>query len=220
MQCQQTKFYSCNIYCNLHHSITTGHFVFVLFSYWLLLDHVSATVPDSPSPHLLCFNFFLFPSFSFCSNHGGLGQTLEIVMASSYNPVRGMASYRDRLDRLDCTLECRAVDHASVALCAAYLGNIKLLQHCITVCANPFCIQDSVGRNALHVAASCGHFQLVHWLISRVRVKINVHDLESKWTALHRSMYYGQLGVSALLLKVLLNGDRKSIYFLKIQLCL
>ena len=120
-------------------------------------------------------------------------------MASRRNLIMGVPSYRDRLE---CTFECRAANHANVSLCAAYLGNIKLLQHCSTLCANPFEIQDNVGRNALHVAASCGHLQLVHWLVARMRVKINVPDLESKWTALHRSMYYGQLGVAALLLKV------------------
>ena len=120
-------------------------------------------------------------------------------MASRHNPVKGVASYQDKLE---CTLECRAVGHANVVLCVASLGNIKLLQHCITVCGNPFRIQDSVGRNALHVAASCGHLQLVHWLVTRMKVKINVHDMESKWTALHRSVYFGHLGVAALLLKV------------------
>lgn len=120
-------------------------------------------------------------------------------MTSKHNPLKGAVSYRDKLE---CTFECRSADHAIVVLCAAYLGNIKLLQHCVTVCANPFRIQDSVGRNVLHVAASCGHLQIVHWLLARMKVKVNICDLESNWTALHRSIYYGQLGVSALLLKV------------------
>ena len=92
-------------------------------------------------------------------------------------------------------------EHSLLVLSSAYLGNLKLLKHCETVCANSLNIQDSLGRNALHVAASKGHLQLVNWLVDRKKAKINVNDLESKWTELHRSIYYGQLGVSALLLK-------------------
>lgn len=103
---------------------------------------------------------------------------------------------------LDCTIECRAKEHALLVLSAAYLGNLKLLKHCASVCANPLHIQDALGRNALHVAASKGHLQLVHWLLARKKVKVDVSDLESKWTALHRCAYYGQLGAAALLLKV------------------
>lgn len=107
---------------------------------------------------------------------------------------------------LDCTPECRASKHSLLVLSSAYLGNLKLLKHCDTVCANPLHIQDALGRNALHVAASRGHLHLVQWLVARKKVKVDVFDLESSWTALHRSTYYGQLGTAALLLKVRL-GD-------------
>ena len=120
-------------------------------------------------------------------------------MGSRQNPVKGLASIQDKLE---CAADCRWGGHAYVVLSATYLGNMKLLQHCATVCANPFRIQDAVGRNALHVAASCGHLDLIQWLVARKKVKVNVQDWESKWTALHRSMFYGQLGASALLIKV------------------
>lgn len=104
---------------------------------------------------------------------------------------------------LDCTAECRARDHALLVLSSAYLGNLKLLRHCASVCANPVHIRDELGRTALHVAASRGHLQLVQWLLARKKkVKVDVADWESKWTALHRSAYYGQMGTAALLLKV------------------
>lgn len=105
-------------------------------------------------------------------------------------------------DVLDCTTECRAKEHALLVLSAAYLGNLKLLKHCATVCNNPLHICDALGRNALHVAASKGYLQLVMWLVARKRVKVDVFDWESNWTALHRSVYYGQLGITALLIKV------------------
>lgn len=105
-------------------------------------------------------------------------------------------------DMLDCTTECRAKEHSLLVLSSAYLGNLKLLKHCATVCNNPLHILDALGRNALHVAASKGYLQLVLWLVARRKVKVDVFDWESKWTALHRSTYYGQLGAAALLMKV------------------
>ena len=103
---------------------------------------------------------------------------------------------------LDCTSECRAKDHALLVLSSAYLGNLKLLKHCATVCGNPLHIRDALGRNALHIAASKGHLQLVQWFVARRKVKVDVFDWESKWSALHRSVYYGQLGAASLLIKV------------------
>lgn len=103
---------------------------------------------------------------------------------------------------LDCTKACSLEQHAAIILSTAYLGNLKLLQHCNTVCGNYLRIRDSFGRNALHVAASKGHSRLVEWLLNKKKVKVNLADLESKWSALHRSMFYGQLGISAQLVKV------------------
>ena len=103
---------------------------------------------------------------------------------------------------LDCTAECRTKEHALLVLSSAYLGNLKLLRHCASVCGNPVHIQDAVGRNALHVAASQGHLHLMQWLVARKKVRVDLPDWESKWTALHRGAYYGQLGAATLLLKV------------------
>ncbi len=113
------------------------------------------------------------------------------------------SAHQNRLsDALDCTSECKIEKHSLLALSCTYLGNLKLLKHCATVCGNPFRTQDVIGRNTLHVAASKGHMQLLQWLISKRKVNIDVQDLESKWTPLHRSSYYGQLGAAVFLLKV------------------
>lgn len=104
-------------------------------------------------------------------------------------------------DALDCTGDCRTKEHSSLVLSSAYLGNLKLLKHCASVCNNPLHIRDGLGRNALHVASSKGHLQLLLWLVAKKKVKVDVFDLESKWTALHRSAYYGQLGAMTLLMK-------------------
>jgi len=122
-------------------------------------------------------------------------------MGTRQDPAKGFSSTQGKLE---CTPDCQWAGHASVVLSASFLGNLKLLQHCATVCANPFQIQDRSGRNALHVAASCGHISLLKWLVGRKKAKMNVQDWESKWTALHRSVFYGQLGASVLLIKVLL----------------
>ena len=103
---------------------------------------------------------------------------------------------------LDCTVECRLEQHAETALGCAYLGNTKLVQHCSSVCNNPFSIADRFGRNVLHVAASRGHLHLVQWLLTRKKVAVTVADWESSWTALHRSVFYGHLGVGGYLVKV------------------
>ena len=104
---------------------------------------------------------------------------------------------------LDCTSDCYLEQHAKIILCCTALGNLQLLQHCASICGNPFKISDALGRNALHVAASRGHLHIVEWLLARGKGgPIDLADRESKWTALHRSVYFGHLGVAAHLIKV------------------
>lgn len=108
---------------------------------------------------------------------------------------------------LDCTSECSLPQHANVVLCCVALGNLKLLQHCSSLCGNPFCITDQFGRNALHVAASKGHLHIVEWLLAKKRVSVDLCDFESRWGALHRSIYFGHLGVAVALIKVGTRGQ-------------
>ena len=103
---------------------------------------------------------------------------------------------------LDCTLECCLKKHADVVLSCVSLGNLRLFQHCKSICGNPFEIVDEYGRNALHVAASKGHLHIVIWLLERKKVSIDLGDFESRWSALHRSIYYGYLGIALHLIKV------------------
>ena len=108
---------------------------------------------------------------------------------------------KSQSDTLDCTSDCNSESHATLILSVAHLGNIRLLQHCSTICANYLRIRDPLGRTALHIAASRGHLKLVRWLLER-KVNPNQADLESRWSAVHRSVFYGQLGVAALLVRV------------------
>lgn len=61
---------------------------------------------------------------------------------------------------------------------------------------------DSAGRTALHLAASCGHGAVVRWLVRCADAGIDVRDIESGYTPLHRSIFYGQIHVAADLIKV------------------
>ena len=109
---------------------------------------------------------------------------------------------------LDCTSKCQLPAHADLAISCAALGNLDLLHHCKTVCANyskirlaaiatKVCVmlaraagissRDVAGRTVLHVAASCGHHELVDWLLHRRKAQIDVMDKESSWTSLPRS---------------------------------
>ena len=104
---------------------------------------------------------------------------------------------------LDCTSDCSLEQHARVILRCTALGNLQLLRHCASICGNPFKISDTLDRTALHVAASLGHLHIVEWLLARVKGGlIDLADRESKWTAFHRSIYFGHLGVTAFLIKV------------------
>jgi len=51
------------------------------------------------------------------------------------------------------------------------------------------------------VAASKGHLHIVAWLLERKKVNFDLGDFESRWSALHRSIYYGHLGVALYLIK-------------------
>ena len=110
---------------------------------------------------------------------------------------------KDLVRHLDCTSQCCLKKHADTVLSCVALGNLKLLQHCKSICGNPFQIVDRVGRNALLVAASKGHLHIVAWLLVKKRVSVNLADFESRWSALHRSIFFGHLGVALHLSKVL-----------------
>lgn len=63
------------------------------------------------------------------------------------------------------------------------------------------CLHYSI-RNPLHVAVSCGRYEVAEWLINECDVEIHAKDFESGWNALHRSLFYGNIDCAVLLLKV------------------
>lgn len=73
-------------------------------------------------------------------------------------------------------------------------------------CANATHGIDNIGRSPLHVAASCGKLDVLTWLLtdasSTSAYNINLKDIESGWTALHRAVYFGRVGCAIALLQV------------------
>ena len=103
---------------------------------------------------------------------------------------------------MECTPECASPSHAGVILTSVALGNLRLLQHCSNLCSNAWRISDGFGRSPLHIAASRGHTHITEWLVARKKVAMDTVDKESGWSALHRSVYFGELGTAVSLVKV------------------
>ena len=77
-----------------------------------------------------------------------------------------------------------------------------------------------VFRNSLHIAVSCGKYDIAEWLIKECAVDIQARDFESGWNALHRSLYYGNIQCAILLLKVYFTSCDNRFIDLKIVLLL
>lgn len=70
----------------------------------------------------------------------------------------------------------------------------------LSVCFNVGTNKDTVGRTALHLAASFGKTKLIEWLLTK-KSQISNKDEESGYTALHRAFFYGQLHAARTLLR-------------------
>lgn len=62
--------------------------------------------------------------------------------------------------------------------------------------------RDRLGRTVLHLAcSSIDTLEYVRLLLRHPAVNVNVQDLESHWTPLHRALFHGNLGAALLLLQ-------------------
>lgn len=110
-----------------------------------------------------------------------------------------------------CTLErechehCRSQQHG-MEICSVvtrrHLGDDLLAAYLQWLCCSCGQVSDYLGRTALHMAASCGRYNLARWLLQHAGANVNVRDLESGYTPLHRSIFYGQLHIASLLIQM------------------
>ena len=104
----------------------------------------------------------------------------------------------------ECSSKCRSKGDAASLIAAITRGtDQQSLAYLSTsgICGNPGKVVDHYGRTLLHVAASLGKKSVVEWLIRYKGANLNTKDLESGYTALHRSLYYGHIGVAKLLIE-------------------
>ncbi|KAJ9579143.1 hypothetical protein L9F63_024751 [Diploptera punctata] len=99
---------------------------------------------------------------------------------------------------------CTSVQHGRQLAAAATtrVSEAHLAAYMRWLCGTCGRVTDSSGRTALHLAASCGHRAVVRWLIRRADAGIDIRDVESGYTALHRSIFYGQIHVATDLIKL------------------
>uniref|UniRef100_A0A671FLR5 Inhibitor of Bruton tyrosine kinase n=1 Tax=Rhinolophus ferrumequinum TaxID=59479 RepID=A0A671FLR5_RHIFE len=101
----------------------------------------------------------------------------------------------------DCTSKCRSLQHALDILSVVTKGSENQIKAFLSShCYNAVTIKDAFGRNALHLVSSCGKKGVLEWLIEK-GVDPLVKDMESGWTALHRSIFYGHIDCVWSLLK-------------------
>ncbi|XP_037129472.1 inhibitor of Bruton tyrosine kinase isoform X1 [Syngnathus acus] len=98
------------------------------------------------------------------------------------------------LELSECTPKCRSLQHANEVTAAITSGSEGQLRAFLTShCHNAATLRDEFGRTALHLAASLGKKALLEWLLENKKADLTVKDKESGWTALHRSVFYGQI---------------------------
>ncbi|KAI4904062.1 hypothetical protein NFI96_033883 [Prochilodus magdalenae] len=94
----------------------------------------------------------------------------------------------------ECTSKCHSPRHAEEIMAALTSGSERQLKAFLsTHCHNAGTLRDDFGRTALHLAASLGKRALLEWLLDSKNADLLVKDKESGWTALHRSIFYGQI---------------------------
>ncbi|KAF5274038.1 hypothetical protein FQR65_LT04436 [Abscondita terminalis] len=109
------------------------------------------------------------------------------------------------LQERDCTELCKSVQHGNI-ICGTLTKRqvfdcdmCAYLQLLCSCCEN---VKDSMGRTALHIAASCGRLNVIKWLLKFKHANINAKDRESGYTPLHRSIFYGKINVAVHLIKM------------------
>uniref|UniRef100_A0A8C0GH88 Inhibitor of Bruton tyrosine kinase n=1 Tax=Chelonoidis abingdonii TaxID=106734 RepID=A0A8C0GH88_CHEAB len=102
----------------------------------------------------------------------------------------------------DCTLKCHSLQHALDIISVVTRGSEGQIKAFLSsYCYNAATLKDTFGRNALHLASSCGKKGVLDWLADTKGVDLLAKDKESGWTALHRGIFYGHIDCAWSLLK-------------------
>lgn len=105
----------------------------------------------------------------------------------------------------ECTENCKSVNHGdiiSASLTKRCVPEADLWCFIKYVCCCCESVKDSSGRTALHVAASCGKTEIIQRLCKHKHINLNARDLESGYTPLHRSIFYGKIDAAVSLMKL------------------
>ncbi|KAG8444841.1 hypothetical protein GDO86_009844 [Hymenochirus boettgeri] len=102
----------------------------------------------------------------------------------------------------ECTTRCHSLQHALDVISVVTRGSeLQIKVFLSSYCCNAATLKDVFGRNAVHIAASCGKKGVLDWLAKVKGVDLSIKDKESGWTALHRSIFYGHIDCASSLLK-------------------
>ncbi|XP_074626926.1 inhibitor of Bruton tyrosine kinase-like [Acropora palmata] len=102
--------------------------------------------------------------------------------------------------------KCRLSKHDDLNFCTVlnvgeeYATKVRALLP--RLCSNFAHVKDQCGRNALHLAASSGKWDILEWLVTEHAADVNSKDEESGWTSLHRSVFYGYLDCTVKLIQL------------------
>lgn len=100
----------------------------------------------------------------------------------------------------DCTRKCRLPDHSNAINSAITKRSISekfVIRYITKLCRAYTEISDDLGRTALHLAASTNKYEIAEYLL---KGKINLLQKDNEGlTALHRAMFYGNIGLIVLL---------------------
>ena len=67
---------------------------------------------------------------------------------------------------MECTPKCRLTKHADLVLSAITKEDAASIRAILPrICSNFARVSDQFGRNALHLAASCGKGDILEWLV-------------------------------------------------------
>lgn len=102
----------------------------------------------------------------------------------------------------ECGPKCHSKQHATELNTVITQSSLPEIQAYFQLCYSAGHQADLDGRTSLHMATVCGKLDVVEWLLKEKNVDINAVDRESKWTALHKAIFYGQIAIARLLIQV------------------